>query len=109
MFNIKQIEIMKKTIITIIAIISVITLNSCGNSAKEQRLIEMRDSIQANIDWQNEAIESEFHKLDSLYKVDIDSYIDFHDSYMNQINQLQEQIDKNKEHLFQIELELNKK
>ena len=102
---------MKKIIITIIAIISVITLNSCGNSAKEQRLIEMRDSIQANIDWEKEAIDQEFHKLDSLSKTDIDTdtYMYFYDLYMNQINQLLDQIDKNKEHLFQIELELNKK
>lgn len=103
---------MKKIIITVIAIISVITLNSCGNSAKEQRLIEMRDSIQANIDWEKETIEQELHKLDSLSKddkVDIDSYMYFYDLYMNEINQLLDHIDKNKEHLFQIELELNKK
>lgn len=102
---------MKKIIITIIAIISVITLNSCGNSAKEQRLIEMRDSIQANIDWEKETIEQEIQKLDSLSKTDIDTdtYMYFYDLYMNEINQLLDQIDKNKEHLFQIELELNKK
>ena len=102
---------MKKIIITIIAIISVITLNSCGNSAKDQRLIEMRDSIQANIDWEKETIEQEIQKLDSLSKTDIDTdtYMYFYDLYMNEINQLLDQIDKNKEHLFQIELELNKK
>lgn len=102
---------MKKIIITVIAIISVITLNSCGNSAKEQRLIEMRDSIQANIDWEKETIEQEIHKLDSLSKTDIDTdtYMYFYDLYMNEINQLLDNIDKNKEHLFQIELELNKK
>ena len=103
---------MKKIIITVIAIISVITLNSCGNSAKEQRLIEMRDSIQANIDWEKETIEQEIQKLDSLSKVDnvdTDTYMYFYDLYMNEINQLLDQIDKNKEHLFQIELELNKK
>ena len=102
---------MKKIIITVIAIISVITLNSCGNSAKEQRLIEMRDSIQANIDWEKETIDQEFHKLDSLSKTDIDTdaYMYFYDLYMKEINQLLDNIDKNKEHLFQIELELNKK
>lgn len=102
---------MKKIIITVIAIISVITLNSCGNNAKEQRLIEMRDSIQANIDWEKETIEQEIQKLDSLSKTDIDTdtYMYFYDLYMNEINQLLDNIDKNKEHLFQIELELNKK
>ena len=102
---------MKKIIITVIAIISVITLNSCGNSAKEQRLIEMRDSIQANIDWEKETIEQEIQKLDSLSKtdIDIDTYMYFYDLYMKEINQLLDMIDKNKEHLFQIELELNKK
>jgi hypothetical protein len=109
MFNIKPIEIMKKTIITIIAIISVITLNSCGNSAKEQRLLEMRDSIQAEIDWQEKAMEREFHELDSLYEVDRDKYVYSHDFYMQNINMLQKRINENKERLFQIELELNKK
>lgn len=102
---------MKKIIITVIAIISVITLNSCGNSVKEQRLLEMRDSIQSNIDWEKETIEHEIQKLDSLSKddIDTDTYMYFYDLYMNEINQLLDQIDKNKEHLFQIELELNKK
>lgn len=100
---------MKKTIITIIAIISVITLNSCGNRAKEQRLLEMRDSVQAQLDWHTEAIEREFHELDSLYEVDRDKYGYSHDFYMQTINKLQEWIDEDKEHLFQIELELNKK
>jgi hypothetical protein len=109
MFNIKPIEIMKKTIIAIIAIISIITLNSCGNSAKEQHLLEMRDSIQAQLDWHTEAIEREFHELDSLYEVDRDMYGYSHESYMKRINKLQEWIDEDQEHLFQIELELNKK
>lgn len=100
---------MKKTIITIIAIISVITLNSCGNNAKEQRLLEMRDSIQAEIDWQEEAIEREFYELDSLYEVDRDKYGYSHDFYMKSIDILQKRINENKERLFQIELELNKK
>lgn len=102
---------MKKIIITVIAIISAITLNSCGNSVKEQRLLEMRDSIQANIDLEKETIEQEIQKLDSLSKdnIDPDTYMYFYDLYMNEINQLLDQIDKNKEHLFQIELELNKK
>lgn len=100
---------MKKIIITIIAIISVITLNSCGNSAKEQHLLEMRDSIQAQIDWQEEAIEKEFHELDSLYEVDRDKYVYNHDFYMKSIDILQKRVNENKERLFQIELELNKK
>ncbi len=100
---------MKKIIIAIIVIISVITLNSCGNSAKKQHLLEMRDSIQAQIDWQEEAIEKEFHELDSLYEVDRDRYGYSHDFYMKNINMLQKRINENKERLFQIELELNKK
>ena len=100
---------MKKTIITIIAIISVIILNSCGNNVKEQHLFEMRDSIQAEIDWQEKSMEREFHELDSLYEVDRDKYVYSHDFYMQNINILQKRINENKEHLFQIELELNKK
>ena len=99
---------MKKVIIIITAIISVITLSSCGNNVKEQRLIEMRDSIQAEIDWKSAAIDREFQEIDSLFKADFDKYSYMHDRYMSEIDMLREMIDEDNSKLFQIELELNK-
>lgn len=99
---------MKKTIITIIAIISVITLNSCGNNAKEQRLLEMRDSIQNCINWRSEIIMNELHRLDSLAKVDNNAWM-YSDGPLETIEALQKMVAEDRERLFQIELELNKK
>lgn len=99
---------MKKLFTTIITIISVITLTSCNNNSKQQHLIEMRDSIQSEISWKQEAIEKEFQYLDSLYNTDKDSYGMFHEFSMKTINDLQKRIDKENEQLFQIELQLNK-
>ena len=110
MFNIKPIEIMKKIIIAIIAIISIITLNfnSCGNNAKECRLIEMRDSIQLELEWKYDNINEMLTQLDSLAKNDTDKFIFMHDYYKTEIDMLRQMIDNDDARLFQIELELKK-
>ena len=99
---------MKKTIITIVSFISIIILSSCGNSAKEQRLIQMRDSIQEDINWHQETIEKQFAELDSLYNCDRDKYGYLHDFYMTEIDILTEALEKDQNKLFQIELQLTK-
>lgn len=100
---------MKKIIVIIITIIYLIILNSCGNYDNEQQLLEMRDYIQAKINWQEEAIEKEFQELDSLYNVDRDKYYRTRDFYIKNINILHNRLDENKNRLYQIELEINKK
>lgn len=52
MFNIKPIESMKKTIITLVAVISAIIMCSCGNgtNSEKQELLHMRDSLQQRLD-----------------------------------------------------------
>lgn len=106
----------KNIIITLISLISIISFTSCCNDTKNQELLEMRDSIQTELEINIDIQKSIQETIDSLLTVDLESLtIEELDNFEKELqankylrNEYQTKIDECNEKIFQIDLQLKK-